>query len=55
MTFPSYIIVLEDKISFVVSVNKKEDSRLKPEYKRKLKLLDWLLDLTKVFSTIQPQ
>lgn len=29
---------LGDKISFAVSVNKKEDPRLTPEYKRKLKL-----------------
>lgn len=35
--FP-YIIDLRGKISFVVFVNKKEDSGLKPEYESKLKL-----------------
>lgn len=38
MTSPPCIISLADKISLVVSVNKQEDSRLKPEHKRKLKL-----------------
>ena len=38
VTSPPCIISLADKISFAVSGNRQEDSRLKPEYKRKLKL-----------------
>ena len=38
MTYLPYVINLGDKISLGVYLNEKEESRLKQEYKRKLKL-----------------
>lgn len=38
MTYPPYVINLGDKVSLGIYLNEKEESRLKQEYKRKLKL-----------------
>lgn len=52
VTSPPCIISLADKMSLAVSVNKQEDSRLKPEHKRKFETKDWFLDLTNVSSIV---